>query len=213
MVLAPIISSLNTLVFKSNSYCVNEIKTGSKLKTSGRRFWSALLQLSSFRLSFSLYQRVEREGLPLASNLHFLLPGSSLGSCLTETDQQIDQHSNQACSEWVLSLFPRQLSASESELTSLFISSSEHGSKVSIVQKQTTSQRSQNEVVRFSWNCNLASQRILFAKQWLFLKDPRDHARDRKQRRLHLAPVFEWTFQRLIARASSYFFSQLFCLI
>ena len=81
----------------SHSYCAYEIKTGSKLKTSGRR-----LKLSSFRLSFFLCKRVEREGLHLASNLHFSLPGSSLGSYLT--DQQIDQHGNQACSEWFLSL-------------------------------------------------------------------------------------------------------------
>ena len=45
------------------------------------------------------------------------------------------------------------------------------------------------------------------------LKDPRDHARDRKQRKLHLAPIFECTFHRLTALASSCFFSQLFCLI
>ena len=37
------------------------------------------------------------------------------------------------------------------------------------------------------------------------LKDPRDHARDRKQRKLHLAPIFECTFHRLTALASSCF--------
>ena len=52
-----------------------------------------------------------------------------------------------------------------------------------------------------------------FANQWQVLKDPRDHARARKQRRLHLALIFECTFHRLIARVLSCFFSQLFCLI
>ena len=87
--------------YKSQLLCLRD-KEGFKIENV--RPTSALLQLSSFRLSFFLCQRVEREGLPLAWNLHFLLPGSLLGSCLTETDQQIDQHSNQACSEWVLSL-------------------------------------------------------------------------------------------------------------
>ena len=44
-----------------------------------------------------------------------------------------------------------------------------------------------------------ASQRIHSASQWQVLKDPRDHACDRKQRRLHLALIFECTFHRLIA--------------
>ena len=44
-------------------------------------------------------------------------------------------------------------------------------------------------------------------------QDPRDHAPDRKQRRLHLALIFECTFHWLIARVLSYFFSQPFCLI
>ena len=44
-------------------------------------------------------------------------------------------------------------------------------------------------------------------------KGPRDHARDRKQRKLHLALIFECTFYRLTAFSSSCFFSQLFCLI
>ena len=43
------------------------------------------------------------------------------------------------------------------------------------------------------------------------LKDPRDHACDRKERKLAL--IFECTFHRLTALASSCFFSQLFCLI
>ena len=60
---------------------------------------------------------------------------------------------------------------------------------------------------------SLASQRIHFTSQWQVAKGPRDHARDRKQRRLYLAPIFECTFHRLIARVLSYFFSQLFCLI
>ena len=46
---------------------------------------------------------------------------------------------------------------------------------------------------------SLASQRIHFTSQWQVLKDPRDHARGRKQRRLHLALIFEYTFHRLIA--------------
>ena len=44
-----------------------------------------------------------------------------------------------------------------------------------------------------------ASQRIHFASQLQVLKDPRDYARDRKQRRLHLALIFECTLDRLIA--------------
>ena len=38
-----------------------------------------------------------------------------------------------------------------------------------------------------------------FTSQWQVLKYPRDHARARKQRRLHLALIFECTFHRLIA--------------
>ena len=71
-------------------------------------------------------------------------------------------------------------------------------------------QRSQNKVVHFSWDCN---QPILFASQWQFPKDPRNHAHDWKQRRLHLVLIFECTFQWLITCASGYFFSQLFFLI
>ena len=51
------------------------------------------------------------------------------------------------------------------------------------------------------------------ASGFSLLKGPRDHARDRKQRKLHLALIFECTFHRLTALASSCFFSQLFCLI
>ena len=51
------------------------------------------------------------------------------------------------------------------------------------------------------------------ASGFSLLKHPRDHARDRKQRKLHLALIFECTFHRLTALASSCFFSQLFCLI
>ena len=51
------------------------------------------------------------------------------------------------------------------------------------------------------------------ASGFSLLKCPRDHARDRKQRKLHLALIFECTFHRLTALASSCFFSQLFCLI
>ena len=51
------------------------------------------------------------------------------------------------------------------------------------------------------------------ASGFSLLKDPRDHARDRKQRKLHLALIFECTFHRLTALASSCFFSQLLCLI
>ena len=71
-------------------------------------------------------------------------------------------------------------------------------------------QRSQNKVVHFSWDYN---QPILFASQWQFPKDPRNHAHDWKQRRLHLVLIFECTFQWLITCASGYFFSQLFFLI
>ena len=51
------------------------------------------------------------------------------------------------------------------------------------------------------------------ASGFSLLKGPRDHARDRKQRKLHLALIFECTFHRLTALASSCFFSQLFCVI
>ena len=51
------------------------------------------------------------------------------------------------------------------------------------------------------------------ASGFSLLKGPRDHARNRKQRKLHLALIFECTFHRLTALASSCFFSQLFCLI
>ena len=50
------------------------------------------------------------------------------------------------------------------------------------------------------------------ASRLSLLKDPRDHARDRKQRELHLALIFECTFHRLTALPSSCFFSQLFYL-
>ena len=66
--------------------------------------------------------------------------------------------------------------STQSELKSLFISLSEHGSNVSIVQKQRTGRRSQNKVMRFS--CKPADSLQV-------LKDPRDHARDQKQRRCH----------------------------
>ena len=59
----------------------------------------------------------------------------------------------------------------------------------------------------------LASQRIHFASQLQVLKNPCDHALDRKQRRLHLALIFECTFHQLIAHVLSCFFSKLFCLI
>ena len=67
--------------------------------------------------------------------------------------------------------------------------------------------------VKIKLCASLASQRIHFINQWQVLKDPRDHARDRKQRRLHLALIFDCAFHRLLARELSYFFSQLFCLI
>ena len=51
------------------------------------------------------------------------------------------------------------------------------------------------------------------ASGFSLLKGPRDRARNRKQRKLHLALIFECTFHRLTALASSCFFSQLFCLI
>ena len=39
------------------------------------------------------------------------------------------------------------------------------------------------------------------ASGFSLLKGPRDHARDRKQRKLHLALIFECTFRRLTALA------------
>ena len=65
----------------------------------------------------------------------------------------------------------------KSEFTPLLISLSKHGTKVSSVQKQRTSQRRPYNFVRLSWDYNWASQRILFASQWQFPKDSRDHAR------------------------------------
>ena len=44
------------------------------------------------------------------------------------------------------------------------------------------------------------------------LKNPRDHTRDLKQRKLHLALIFECTFHRFIVIALSCFFSQLLLL-
>ena len=67
--------------------------------------------------------------------------------------------------------------------------------------------RKDNNFARFSWDC------IGQASGFSLLKDPRDHARDGKQRKLHLALIFECTFHRLTALASSCFFPQLFCLI
>ena len=67
--------------------------------------------------------------------------------------------------------------------------------------------------VKIKYCASLESQQIHFTSQWQVLKDPRDHARDQKQRRIHLALIFECTFHRLIARVLGYFFSQLFCLI
>ena len=63
---------------------------------------------------------------------------------------------------------------------------------------ENKSVKNQNKIVLFSKHCNQARWRIHFASQWQVLKDPRDHARDRKQRRLHLALIFECTFHRLI---------------
>ena len=51
------------------------------------------------------------------------------------------------------------------------------------------------------------------ASGFSLLRDPRDHARDLKKRKLHLALIFECTFHRLTGFASSCFFSALFCLI
>ena len=122
------------------------------------------------------------------------------------TDQQIDQHSNQACTEWVWVLFPGQLSATNrafvirSILVDYFYIEGAHITIYIIVRtwiqakhrpKAGTGQRSQNEFVRFSWNCNRASPQIIVSSQWQFLKDP------------HLALILESTFQRLIARAST----------
>ena len=53
---------------------------------------------------------------------------------------------------------------------------------------------------------SLASQWIHFTSQWQVLKDPRDHARDEKQRRLHLTFIFDGIFHRLIARVLSYYY-------
>ena len=45
------------------------------------------------------------------------------------------------------------------------MSSSKHESKVSTIQERRTGQKRQNNVARFSWDCNGSSQRILFAKR------------------------------------------------
>ena len=62
-------------------------------------------------------------------------------------------------------------------------------------------------VVKIKLCASLESQRIHFTSQWKVLKNPRDHARDRKQRRLHLALIFECTFHRLIACVKLFLFS------
>ena len=54
---------------------------------------------------------------------------------------------------------------------------------------------------------SLASQWIHFTSQWQVPKDPRDHACDRKQRRLHMALIFECTFHLLIAHVLLLLFS------
>ena len=102
---------------------------------------------------------------------------------------------------WVL--FPGQLSATNrafvigSILVDYFYIEGAHITIYIIVRtwiqamhrpKAGTGQRSQNEFVRFSWNCNRASPQIIVSSQWQFLKDP------------HLALILESTFQRLIAR-------------
>ena len=55
--------------------------------------------------------------------------------------------------------------STKSEFTSLFILSSKHGSKVSTIQERKTGEERLNKHARFSWDCNWASQRILFAKK------------------------------------------------
>ena len=100
------------------------------------------------------------------------------------------------------SLFPRQLPATNrafvirSILVDYFYMEWAHIVIYIIVRtwiQGTSGQKNQHELVRFSWNCNWAGQWILFACQWQFPKDLRDHVRDRKQS-LHFALIFECTF-------------------
>ena len=60
--------------------------------------------------------------------------------------------------------------------------------------------------VKIKYCASLESQQIHFTSQWQVLKDPRDHARDEKQRRLHLTFIFDGIFHRLIARVLSYYY-------
>ena len=77
---------------------VNEMKTGSKLKTSGRRFLICVVVAFKFPFRFLSLSKSWTRRLAFSIESPLLIyPGSSLGSCLTETDQQIDRHTNQTC--------------------------------------------------------------------------------------------------------------------
>ena len=98
------------------------------------------------------------------------------------------------------SFFLRQLSATNraslfdsyrlfriSEFTSLFISSSKHGSKVP-PSKRREPVRRDRIILRASLETEIGQ-----ASGFSLLKDALDHARDRKQRNLHVPLIFECT--------------------
>ena len=63
-------------------------------------------------------------------------------------------HRAHSFDQWQRVISELYYNSTYNELTSLFTSPSEHGSKVSNVQKQRTGRRSQSKVVRFSSHCN-----------------------------------------------------------
>ena len=73
------------------------------------------------------------------------------------------------------SLFPRQLPATNRAfvirtiLVDYFYIEWAH-IVIYIIVRQWTGQRNQYQLLRFSWNCNRANQRILFTSQWQFPK-------------------------------------------
>ena len=97
--------------------------------------------------------------------------------------------------------------STKSEFTSLFIPSSKHGSKVSTIQERKIGEE---RLTKVRASLETAIEQV---SGFSLLENPRDHTRDRKQRKLHLALIFECTFHLFIVVASSCFFSQLLCLI
>ena len=122
------------------------------------------------------------------------------------TDQQIDQHSNQACTEWVLSFVSwttfRHKSCICNTIDSCRLFLHRGSSHYYLHHRQNVdpsyaSSKSRNRSKKSERICTLllklqsGKPQIIFSSQWQFLKDP------------HLALILESTFQRLIARAST----------